>query len=769
MDQRILERLELPRVLERLAALCATRPGHRLAAELAPSVEPEEVQGRLAETTEAGELLSKYPQLSVQGCRDIASLVDQASRGRMLTAEELLEVVGTLAVSRRLDEFFRGLPPASYPALRRWASHLRSFAPLEQAIGDAIDEEAHVRDTASARLEGLRRQQRRAEAQIREELEKIIHAARGQRILQDQVITMRQGRYVVPVKVECQQEMPGLVHDYSASGSTVFIEPAIVVQLNNKLRQLAAAEKEEIERLLQELSRLVGDQAAAILQAVTGLAHLDLALAKGKLSHDYNATAPAMAAVPLIDLRQARHPLLKHPVPQDISLGQDFATLIITGPNTGGKTVTLKAVGLLVAMHQCGLHIPVAAGSRLGIFQDIFVDIGDEQSIEQSLSTFSAHLANIAVILKRAGPGSLVLLDEVGAGTDPSQGAALAQALLEYLQIRGALTVATTHYGQLKVFAYHQPGVENACVEFDVETLQPTYRLCIGVPGQSHALEIAGRLGLPGEVVARTRQILGQPEQDLAGLISDFMERRREVEARQQELREEEAKLAARLARQEAAEARLAEQREKMVAEARAEARSIIRSTRAEAEHILKELRLEQAAAARQKIRALAGRVADPQVVPSGSPLAEIRAGQRVFVPRLGRDGDVISPGDHRGEVLVQLGNLRLAVPADELRPARRDASHETVQSPAVASSSKAREMASSLDLRGMTVDEALARVDKYLDDALLAGLSRVLIIHGRGTGALRGALQKYLRGHPQVQEYRLAADLGSMEVELGK
>lgn len=773
MEQRALEKLDLPKVQQKLQQLCSSLPGSHLAGQLAPATDRQEVVTRLVETSEARDLLERHPQLTVQGCRDVISLVEQAARGRMLVAEELLEVGSTLACSRWWKEFFHKQPAGSYPALRRWAGGLVSLEVAEEAINQAIDENGRVRDTASPRLAGLRQQQRRMEAQIREELERIIRSPHGQKVLQEPVVTMRHGRYVVPVKAENQTQMPGLVHDHSASGATVFIEPAVVVELNNKLRGLAAAEEAEITRILQEISRQVGVQAGAVQMAVNSLAHIDLALAKGRLSRDYAAVAPEMADAAVVDLRQARHPLLEHPVPQDISLGEDFDTLIVTGPNTGGKTVSLKMVGLLVIMHQCGLHIPAAGGSRLGLFKDIFVDIGDEQNIEQSLSTFSAHLGNIAVMLKQVGPESLVLLDEIGAGTDPTQGAALARALLEYIQARGAKTMATTHYGQLKAFAHHQPRVANACMEFDVQTLQPTFQLCTGIPGQSHALEIAGRLGLPESVLQRTREIFGQPEQDLAELISDLAVRRRQAEAYAHELQQREAKLAEQEARYEVALARLQEKREKILADARAEARSIVRSARQAVEELRQELRVEKATAARQKLQEMADRLAEPQPVLGGSPPAAIRQGQRVFVARLGREAEVLSLPNSQGEVLVQVGNLRLAVPRDELRPARGDASEKGgpvhASGGVTLAASKAQDLASSLDLRGLTVNEALERADKYLDDALVAGLARVLIIHGRGTGTLRAALQKYLRTHPQVKEYRLATDLGSTEVRFEK
>ncbi|MDH7569988.1 MAG: endonuclease MutS2, partial [Armatimonadota bacterium] len=614
-------------------------------------------------------------------------------------------------------------------------------------------------------------------ARLQERLESILHSSAYEKMIQEPVLVRRSDRLCIPVKAEFRHAFAGLVHDTSASGATVFMEPAAVLDLQNDLRELEANERHEVERILTSLSRSVRRRAREIQASLRAVGLIDFIHAKAQLSRAQKAVRPVLNNQGRIDLKQARHPLLQGDVvPIDIRLGEEFTTLVITGPNTGGKTVSLKTLGLLTLMAQSGLHVPAGEGSQLAVFHQVFADIGDEQSIEQSLSTFSSHIGTIVRILRRLGRDALVLLDEVGAGTDPVEGSALARALLEYLTERGARTVATTHYTELKEYAYAHPGVENASVEFDVETLRPTFRLLIGIPGSSNALTIAQRLGMPRQVIERARGALRPEHLEVESLIrrieEDVRAARDEREAAAA-LAEDAEKVRRRL-HQELDQARA--KRDQTLAEAAAEAAAIVRKAQEEAREILARLRAQQrenreTTLASQALKRLAEEVRERELAASGleaqrsqeAPSRDFldrlpRAGDVVMVQPFGGRGTVISVDEEEEEALVQVGAMKLTVPFSDLRVLRVEPSAAAPAPPPLRGLvTKAASFGIELHLRGMMAEEALHVLDKYLDDAFLAGVPTVRIVHGKGTGALRNAVWEYLRDHPHVASYQLA------------
>jgi DNA mismatch repair protein MutS2 len=779
MDRESLRRLDWPKIVARLAALTASAMGREVAEALAPATQAEEIANRLADTSEARELLEREPGLVAGVWHDVRTPVRRAQAGAVLEPRELFTVAQTLQGLRRLRQNLaaRG---AQYPRLAARAAGLMSLPELEREIFRAVGPDGEVLDGASRELPEIRRELHRATEHLRSRLEEFVRRPAVAHLLQEPIVTIRHERYVVPVKQEHRARIPGLIHDQSASGATVFIEPLEVVELNNEVRRLQAAEREEVQRILARFSGRIGRRAGEILASLALLGEIDFILAKGRLSLEMRAEPPELAREAVVDLRRARHPLLTgHVVPVDIGVGEDFDVLVITGPNTGGKTVALKTVGLLVLMAQAGLHIPADGRSRVGVFRQVFADIGDEQSIEQALSSFSSHITNLVGILAAAGSDSLVLLDELGAGTDPAQGAALGQAVLEELQRRGARTIATTHYAQLKEFAAAYHRVENASVEFDRETLRPTYRLVIGRPGQSSALTVAAGLGVPPEIVERARELLSPDERRLQTLLE-----RAEAAARAAARdREEAARLRAEALElkkkyEELSEALEARRRE-ILAEARNQAQALVREARYEATRIIEELRAAAARTAarereaavqslRAQLRALEERLEEGTDAVAPAPAEELAPGDRVYIPRYRREGEVVKVAGSQVQVLV--GAMKVDLPREELRradPVTAEASGGHVRLVA-----GPRKVEAALNLRGLTVDEALYRLEKYLDEACLAGLPRVHIIHGKGTGAVRQAVHRYLTDHPRVKNFRLGehgeGGLGVTVVELG-
>ncbi|MGI6539978.1 MAG: endonuclease MutS2 [Bacillota bacterium] len=815
MDDRSLRVLEYYKVRDMLEQCASCELGRERIRQLAPITNLAMIEEAQRGTSEARSLLDMGKQIPFGGVRDVRSSVERADRGATLSCDELLDILSTLSASRSLKKILGSLGP-EYPVLADAAADIGTFGDLEQAISRAISESGEVMDSASSALRSIRSKIRSLNAKVRDNLDSMVRSPQWSRLLQDPIVSIRNGRFVVPVRAEMRSQVPGIVHDQSASGATVFVEPMPVVELNNELRQAISQEEAEVERVLSELSAKVGSQCEQLRLTLDAIGNIDFIMAKGRLSQRMGASVPQLNDMGHINLIAARHPLLKGDVvPIDAYLGQTFTTLVITGPNTGGKTVTLKTIGLITLMAQSGLHIPAEPGSDVAVFSKVFADIGDEQSIEQSLSTFSSHMTHIVAIMSMVDHDSLVLLDELGAGTDPQEGAALAMAILETLHLTGARTVATTHYSELKIFAHTTEGLSNASVEFDVETLCPTYRLSIGVPGASNAFAIAERLGLPEEVLDRARSLVGTGGQRMELMITNLKEECDRAET----AREDAEKLRSRYLRlkdeYEEQTRRLRSERSEIMRAARAEAESIIQEARKESERIIGRLRAIQA---QQEL--VAKRLVEEEVITEDSlprsavcgeaslPDEAIRAARRdlealreitreltavapesdrevttiadvhddgwssrieqgddVEVVALGQKGVVL---DQLGpdEYMIGIGPMRVNVNRGSIRKLRSSQAEEpdrgygrrgTMREPGSVSfeTQKAATIGAELDLRGMRVEEALFAVDKYLDDAVLAGIQKARIIHGKGTGALRDAVTEQLGSDPRVASFR--------------
>lgn len=774
MNERTLRVLEFTKLKERLLVYASSALGRERIEQLLPLLDCEQVEQALAETSEA-RAICRTEDFPLQGLLDVRSGLQRAALGAMLQPEELLNIAQLCACSRRANRFFREKSSA-YPLLTRYGQGLVPLPDLETAINAAISEYGEIRDSASPKLRKVRTDMRTLQNRVKERLDGMVRSSTVQKYLQEPIVTLRDDRYVLPVKLEYRSQVPGIIHDQSASGATLFIEPMAVVEINNDLRRLQAEEEQEIERILRELAELVQADSDDLQLNIGLLAHLDFCMSKGKFSYDLRAVQPLVNRQAYLHLKNARHPLLprERVVANTVYLGREFSVLLITGPNTGGKTVTLKTVGLLSLMAQSGLHIPADEGSEVTVFDNIFADIGDEQSIEQSLSTFSSHMTNIVDITVRADERSLVLLDELGAGTDPAEGAALAMSIVDYLHALGARVVATTHYSELKSYAYQKPGVQNASVEFDVETLQPTYRLTIGLPGKSNAFEISSRLGLSDYLIAHAREYLSGEQMQVEDLIKQLEDSRKEAEgerdtARQMRLQAESSK--------QALEQRLRElerDEERILTRAKQEARALLNRQKQEMDQLLADLRaaalradsepaktsMQELEEARQQFRRLQGETEAEGPAPQRKPQLKVagdrdfRAGDEVLVKHLGQRGRLLSDPSDGGEVQVQLGALRLGCRVEQLEKLLSE--KPTAPQPSYQVVNMSRQgVRMELDLRGQTVDESILKVDKYLDDAALAGMPQVHIIHGKGTGALRNAVRDYLKTHAAVQNYR--------------
>ncbi len=779
MDRYSLKKLEFHKIKEMLESDCRTPLGPPLVRALEPSSDPVEIGRWQEETSEAATLLRILPSLGFEGISDLTPQLRRAAIGGVLEPRELLLCRQTLAVAERIKQELAGYDKEQ-PCLQGYASGIDVCEPLQERIDACVLPDGEVADSASPELARLRRQIRDVEARARSQLDDILSKPEWLRFLQEPLYTVRGDRYVVPVKQEYRSHFPGLVHDQSGSGATVFMEPLPLVNLMNDLAAARGAAHAEELRILEQLSGLVAAYQDELRTDMELLALLDFTFAKGRLSLRQRGRQPAFGDDRRVDLRGGRHPLLQgEVVPVDLKLGKDFDCLVITGPNTGGKTVALKTLGLLILMAQAGLHIPAGEGTVLPFFNNVYADIGDEQSIEQSLSTFSGHMKNIVHILQgvsgstpveqRPGQLSLVLLDELGAGTDPEQGAALGMAILLALMQLGALVMASTHYSELKLFAYSEERAENASVEFDSKTLRPTYRLITGVPGESNAFEVAGSLGLQPEVLSRARGFLSPEQRQLADLIRQL----REDQAAASEARREAEHLSAEArqlqARHKEEEERLRQRERDTLAKATQEAQELVRMARSEAEQLIRALREEQrrsglderrqaALVARSKLSALSEqieeRVSAITPVSGGEPPDGVKIGDPVFIPRFNTEGCVLEEQNSGGDVLVQVGALKVTLPVKELRKTARSQQERSFsfQSPSL---EQAAGVSTELHLRGLRVEDALEQVDKYLDTAYLAGLPRVSLIHGKGTGALRDALRRYLAQHPFVDSFR--------------
>jgi DNA mismatch repair protein MutS2 len=774
MDTKDLQTLELSAVLEQLANRAAFSASKELARSLMPSDDIEHVSSRLAETTEARLLLSVKIDLTIGGAHDIRSLAEAASRGSVLESSELLDVKSTLIAARTMGRHFEK-EEETYPELCRIALDFKPAPGLIDRISKALDEHGDVVDGASESLGVIRRDLRHAHDRLTSKLQRLISNPKIVPILQEPIITQRDGRFVIPLRAEFKGRLKCVVHDQSASGATLFVEPLQVVEFNNKVRELELAERDEIRRILAELSSLVGEQSESIRNTVEALARMDLAFAKARYAETLRANEPILRRFePLsggkhpgstLKLIQARHPFLdpESVVPIDLILDPDTYILVITGPNTGGKTVTLKTAGLLVLMAECGLHIPAASGSELSLFDAIYADIGDEQSIEQSLSTFSAHISNIIRILAKAGDRSLVVLDELGAGTDPQEGAALAQALLQEFLGRRVTTIVATHFSALKIFAHGTTAVRNASVEFDIESLQPTYHLTIGLPGRSNALAIASRLGLDEKIVKGARSMVSPEELTADALLDEIHKERdlaRAVRIEAEEEREKGKQLQVELRRQ---SADIEAERQEFMQQAREDALEELDVVREEMTLLRRRLEgagqsLEELDSVAQDLETLVDDLEEsvPQPEPDHeAPHRPIRLGDRVYLRTLDAEGVVTDLGNSKAE--VQIGRLRVRAglnelslhdePGAEMKEANQRL--EATRTTAVPTAAPPLE----LHLRGLNVEEALEVLEQRLDAAYLAGLPFIRVVHGKGTGKLRQAIRESLQDNRYVAD----------------
>ena len=770
MKERTLRVLEFTKIRDMLTEKALTPLGAEKCQALVPSTNFQEISEWQEETEEALVVLTYvggHPMASFSDVRHYLALCD---KGATLSPKALLEIA-TLMRACRTARSALVTERDNTPRLKEKASLLGSFRNLEDDITTAILSEDEIADKASNELANIRRHLRGATERIKERLNSMIRSSAYQKYLQDPILTMRNDRYVLPVKAEYRASVPGLVHDQSASGATLFIEPMAAVEMGNELKQWEAKEKQEIERILAALSAEVAPYAVQLKENLELLAELDFAFAKGLLSRDMSGVTPKMNRDGFINIIRGRHPLIDREkvVPSNLWMGREFTTLIITGPNTGGKTVTLKTVGLFTLMAQAGLHVPADLGTELAVFQQVFADIGDEQSIEQSLSTFSGHMTNIVGIMNEVTADDLVLFDELGAGTDPTEGAALAQTILTALLRKQVRTLATTHYSELKAFALSTPGVENASVEFNVETLRPTYRLSIGVPGKSNAFEISRKLGLSEGLIDEAKKLLSTEDKRFEDVIANA-EYHRQVAEKERKLAEQAAAETTKL-RDEAEFLRreMEAKREASLRKAKDEARRILENARRESESVMRELKqMKKSAASGPDMQAAALRKRLEDGIDSLSeglaqkadrvdkPPKTLKVGDEVEILNLKTRGVVLSAPDAKGEVQLQAGIVKLKAHISQLRLVKEEPAKKQKSSFHAETGAMTRTVPMECDVRGMALDEAIPVVDQYLDEAVLASLTEVSIIHGKGTGVLRSGIQQHLRRHPHVKSFRL-------------
>ena len=800
MNQKALKTLEYYKIIDTLTEYASTEPGKRLCRELLPSCDYQEILQNQQETSDAVTRVRQKGSISFGGVKDITDSLKRLEIGSSLNITELLAVSSVLTVSARAKSYGRReeseLPDDSLDEMFRL---LEPLTPVNTEIKRCILSEDEISDDASPGLRQVRRQMKIINDRIHTQLNSVLNSSRT--YLQDAVITMRDGRYCLPVKAEHKSQVPGMVHDQSATGSTVFIEPMAVIRLNNEMRELEIQEKREIEFVLMALSSQLVPYTDTLTENLAILAKLDFIFAKAALSRHYNCTEPKFNNKRYINIKDGRHPLLdpKKVVPINIHLGDSFDLLIVTGPNTGGKTVSLKTVGLFTLMGQAGLHIPAFDGSELAVFDNVFADIGDEQSIEQSLSTFSAHMTNIVSILGQADSRSLCLFDELGAGTDPTEGAALAVAVLSFLHHMECRTMATTHYSELKVFALTEPGVENACCEFSVETLRPTYRLLIGIPGKSNAFAISKKLGLPDYIIEDAKRHIEKEDAAFEDLLANLEESRVTIEKEREELNAYKAEIADLKKRLEQKEERFQDQKERLLEKARTEAQQILQDAKDTADSTIRNINKlasqsgvgkeleEQRSRLRNKIKDVDKKLASkkPQTPQKTISPKSLKIGDGVKVISMNLKGTVSSLPNARGDLYVQMGILRSLVNIKDLAllnessisgpgldnsagsAGGRGAGRNSAKTPGAFGKGKSSQsgikmsksfsVSPEINLIGLTVDEAVPELDKYLDDAYLAHLPQVRVVHGRGTGALRAGVHKHLKRLNYVKEFHLS------------
>ncbi len=776
MNEKALRTLEYTKIIERLTELAGSSIGKELCRNLKPSSNLAEIEAAQKQTSDALSRIYQRGSISFSGVQDVRGSLKRLEIGGSLSALELLRIAKLLETTSRVKSFGRlENSDREKDSLDDMFDGLQPLANLYNEIYRCILSEDEIADDASPALAKIRRSIRQTNDRVHTQLASLVNGS-SRTYLQDAVITMRNGRYCVPVKSEYKGQVPGMIHDQSSTGSTLFIEPMAIVKLNNELRELELQEQKAIEAVLAELSNMAAAENENIADNFRILTQLDFIFARAMLSKSYNGTEPIFNEKGHINIKKGRHPLLdkKSVVPIDIWLGKDFRLLVITGPNTGGKTVSLKTVGLFTLMGQAGLHIPAFDHSELSVFDEVFADIGDEQSIEQSLSTFSSHMTHTVSILKEATDRSLVLFDELGAGTDPTEGAALAIAILNELHSRGTCTMATTHYSELKVFALTTPGVENGCCEFSVETLRPTYRLLIGVPGKSNAFAISGKLGLPEHIIEDARSRISEQDESFEDLLSDLEHSRITIEKEQEELARYKAEAASLKAQLEKKQERLDSAKERILAEANEKAHTILREAKEYADETIKNFNKYGKAAGvsisdmerertrlREKMNAAEKNMAKktPAKVKKAVDPKALRMGDSVKVLSLNLKGTVSTLPDAKGNLFVQMGILRSQVNLRDIEPIDEPvitAPNFNRTGSGKIKMAKSSSVGIELNLLGKTSDEAISELDKYLDDAYIAHLPSVRIVHGKGTGALRKAVHNYLRRCKIVDEYHL-------------
>ena len=775
MNNKALKTLEYNKITDRLASHASSEPGIKLCRELQPMMDMDEINSALKQTSDAVSRIFRHGSISFAGLKDIRPLTKALEVGSALGMSELLDICSLLKVAAGARRYGVSEDEAA-DSLSGMFDAIYDIADVRREIERCILSEDEIADDASAELKNIRRQMRICTERIRTELNSMLNGS-DRTYLQEAVITTRGGRYCIPVKAEYKSQVPGMVHDQSKAGSTFFIEPMSVVRLNNEIREYEVKESEEIAKILASLSAMAGNYTAELDADYDILSQLDFIFAKAKLSFEYKGSEPIMNTRGYINIRKGRHPLIdSHKVvPIDVSIGDEYSELIITGPNTGGKTVTLKTIGLFSLLGQSGLHIPAAANSELTVFNDIFADIGDEQSIEQSLSTFSSHMKNIIEILAKADSNSLVLFDELCAGTDPTEGAALAISILTSLHKLRVTTVATTHYSELKIFALSTEGVQNACCEFDVATLAPTYRLLIGIPGKSNAFAISGKLGLPQYIIDDAKESLASEDVAFEDVISDLEKSRVTIEREKLELEEYKKEVEDLKNQLKAKNERLDERSDNILQKAREEASAILREAKETADDAIRKLNKANAAGMsvtelekqRQRIKDNINKVDKGRVIKSQAPARQHKAsdfhiGDRVHVASLNLDGTVHTLPNQKGELNVTIGimnynvnmsDLTIIEEASEMRKLKQKSSGI-----GKLKMSKTASISPEINLIGMTSDEAIMTLDKYLDDAFLSHISPVRIVHGKGSGVLRNAVHNYLKRQKHVKSFRLGS-----------
>ncbi|MCO5444212.1 endonuclease MutS2 [Enterococcus faecalis] len=773
MNQRILSTLGFDKVKQQLLQFIVTAQGTNEVSELLPIADENKIQSWLNETQDGLKVQRLRGGIPIPKLENIQPHMKRIEIGADLNGIELAQVGRVLSTTSELTRFFDELSEneVDFERLYMWREQLEVLPELNRQLKQAIDDDGYVTDEASPALKAIRQNIRRSEQTIREELDSIIRG-KNARYLSDALVTMRNERYVIPVKQEYKNIFGGVVHDQSASGQTLFIEPKQILEMNNRLRQQQIAERNEITRILAELSAELVPYRREITHNAYVIGKLDFINAKARLGKELKAVVPEISQANHVVFKQARHPLLnpEKAVANDIVIGEEYQAIVITGPNTGGKTITLKTLGLLQLMGQAGLPIPVEEESKMGIFTEVFADIGDEQSIEQSLSTFSSHMTNIVSVLKKVDHQSLVLFDELGAGTDPQEGAALAIAILDSLGAKGAYVMATTHYPELKVYGYNRAGTINASMEFDVDTLSPTYRLLIGVPGRSNAFEISKRLGLDNSIIEAAKQIMDGESQDLNEMIEDLENRRKMAETEYLEARHYVDESAALHKELKEAYQVFFEEREKELQKARKEANKIIAEAEENAETIISDIRKMQLESGQQggvkehqlidaktqlsRLHHEETKLAKNKVLKKAKEQKKLKAGDEVIVNTYGQRG-ILLKDNGKGQWQVQLGILKMNVSEEDMTPVAPQ--KEAKPRVTTIRSAESSHVGTQLDLRGKRYEEALAEVDQYIDAAILAGYPQVTIVHGKGTGALRTGITEFLKNHRSVKSYEFA------------